>query len=91
MSGAALDGNRPRVVFAPGLRFARILWRLLPTLTLILVAHFVAWLFDADTPAYYQLLYVAGAFLVYGVLAASIREVLSPDRPWLRLIPVSDL
>ena len=90
MSSAPARAERPRV-FAPGLRLARILWRILPMLAWIGVGLLTALLFGANDAAMEQVLLVAAALLVYRVVAAMVRETLSPDRPWLRLIPMSDL
>jgi potassium efflux system protein len=82
VSAAAEPLPRRRLILAPGLRLARIVWRLLPALGWVVVAWFAA---------RFQLLVVSGVFLTYWVVGALIREILSPDRPWLRVLPVSDL
>jgi len=90
MNAAPAKAERP-LVFAPGLRLARILWRVLPMLAWIGVGLLTARLFGANDTAMEQVLLVAAALLGYRVAAAMLREALSPDRPWLRLVPMSDL
>ena len=91
MTDVAHPPESHRIVFAPMLRAARILWRILPMIGWSLAALVAAWVFGADANATQQVMLVAGAFLTYGLAAALIREALSPDRPWLRIVPVSDL
>lgn len=89
---APVQASAPRgLVLAPGLRVARLLWRILPICGWVLAGLLAARIFGADAAAMGQVLLVASAFLGYGIAAALLREVLSPDRPWLRILPVSDL
>lgn len=77
-------------VFAPTLRIARVIWRILPMIGLAVAVWFVAWLFEASPATMHQIVVGAVGLLAWSVLAAVIREVLSPDRPWLRALPVDD-
>ncbi|MDF1699695.1 MAG: mechanosensitive ion channel [Planctomycetota bacterium] len=90
MSTAQTPEAPRRLVIAPLLRLARVLWRVLPMAGLVVAGLFAAWVFEASEEALTQVAIISIAFLVYAVAAATMREVLSPDRPWLRLLPLSD-
>ena len=83
------DGARP-FVFAPMLRAARLLWRVLPAFALAAASVFVAWLFSLSPATLHEVLVGVVALLAWAIAAAIVREILSPDRPWLRILPVDD-
>ena len=87
---AAVAPEGPRVLFAGSVRTARILWRVLPWLAFAGLVVFGAWVLGASSTVLVQVLVVAGVALAYGLLRAVITELFSPDRPGLRVIPVSD-
>lgn len=91
MSDAAPAPERHGIVLHPGLRIARITWRVLPVFGLALAAVVVAWLFGAPAFGMQQVAIGAIALAGWAVIAGCIRELLSPDRPWLRVLPVSDI
>lgn len=91
MSTPASSPSRAPLMVAPGLRIARITWRVLPTFGLALAAVFIAWLFGADEFGLYQVMIGAVALGAWSLIAGTFRELLSPDRPWLRLVPVNDI
>ncbi len=82
--------QRPRVLFAGRVRLARIFWRMLPWLAFAVVLVFGTWILGASGVAVVQMLVVGGIAVVYGLVRALITELFSPDRPGLRILPVSD-
>jgi small-conductance mechanosensitive channel len=71
-------------------RAGRVLWRLLPWLVVGGALLAGAWLFGA-TPAFKERAVVVAAFLVgFALVQAVTAEILSPNRPALRLVPISD-
>lgn len=81
---------RPRVLVAGAVRAARILWRLLPWIAFGALVVLGTWLLGAGGPVVLQVVVVGTIVAAYGFLRASITELFSPDRPGLRVIPVSD-
>jgi len=90
VSEAATAPTPRRIVFAPGLRLARIVWRILPPVALCAVVLLGVWLLQAPSAALVPVLVSTGAVVAYALLKALVTEVFSPDRPELRLVPVSD-
>ena len=79
-----------RFVVAPGIRLGRILWRLMPWLSLALVVVGATWVLGASAHALTQIALAGVVVIGFGLLLAIVTETLSPDRADLRLIPVSD-
>ena len=91
MNNASAINPTQTFVFAPGLRLARILWRVLPWFAFTAAGLFALWLFKVSSAVMGQARLSGMVVLLYAVLAAIVRELFSPDRPWLRMVPVSDL
>ncbi len=79
-----------RPLLLPGIRLGRLLWRLLPHAGAALVLWAIARILQAG-PRLLDLVDIAVvALLVYGGARSLIRELLAPERPSLRLIPLPD-
>ena len=90
-SAALPPHERPRAPLAPGLRLLRLLWRVLPTIGVVLFAEAAALLLGAGADLLRQV-HVCAIFVgAWSVLRALALEVLSPIRSALRMIPISDL
>ena len=87
----AAEASRRSLVFAPRVRILRILWRLVPWVGLAGLLVFGAWVLGATGRGLGQLAWVGVTLVGYGLILAVITEIFSPDRPALRLIPISDL
>ncbi len=78
----------PRAPLLPGIRFLRVLWRMLPPLfvgaNLVLAAH----LLEASDNLSHQSWVAAGVITAFSLVGALIHEVLSPHRPGMRLVPM---
>jgi potassium-dependent mechanosensitive channel len=83
--------ERPRAPLAPGLRLARMLWRVVPPAGFVVLAEAAAALLDAPDAVRRQVHVGAGFVGAWAVLRAIVLEVLSPVRPALRMVPLSDL
>ena len=85
MNAASAPARAPLV---PLIRVLRILWRMLPPLfvggLLMLAAH----LLGASEKLRHQALIAAIVIAAFSLVGAVIQEVLSPNRPALRLIPM---
>ena len=79
-----------RAPLVPGLRFLRMLWRMLPPLAVSGVVVAAAYLFDASEGLRQQAWIVAAAITGFSLLGALFTEILSPHRPSLRLIAMKD-
>ena len=90
MTEAAVQREGPRILFAGGVRAARILWRLVPWLAFAGILVFGTWVLGASEAGLVQMLLVGAVAIAYGLVRAVITELFSPDRPGLRVIPVSD-
>lgn len=79
-----------RAPLLPGIRLLRILWRMLPPLLIggNLVA--AAYLMGASPALQRQALVVALFIVGFTLVMSILREVLSPQRPGMRLLKVSD-
>lgn len=84
------SAEQPRLIFAGGVRAARILWRVLPWIAVAVVVVFATWVLGASDQAVLQLTVVGAIVAAYGVVRAVITELFSPDRPGLRVFRVSD-
>ena len=83
--------ERPRAPLAPGLRLVRMLWRVVPPAAFVVLAEAAAALLGAPEAVRRQV-HVGAIFVgAWAVLRAIVLEVLSPVRPALRMVPLSDL
>ncbi len=73
-----------------GIRVVRILWRLLTPLALVLLLVLTPGWLGASPPVVAQARVVGWFVLAFAAAVALVKEVLSPARPGLRLVPVSD-
>ncbi|MFV1959167.1 MAG: mechanosensitive ion channel family protein, partial [Planctomycetota bacterium] len=79
----------PSRLLVPGIRFARIAWRLLPAIALDLLLLTGALALGARPGVWHQVVVSAVAILVFALLRGLVFEVLAPERPELRLVRIS--
>jgi|GEM_PF-3310696 len=83
-------GGARRAPLVPGIRLLRIGWRVAPHLALCALALAVAWTLDASASVRPQVLGACAFVAGWSFLRALVLEGLSPQRPGLRLVPLSD-
>lgn len=84
--------SRPaRVPFVPGVRAMRVLWRM--AVPIVVAIQLVVWPLILQAPEHVlaQARTIAWTILAFFLFMGLVREILSPLRPGLRLVPLSDL
>lgn len=80
----------PRAPLVPGIRLLRIAWRLAPHLAVCALAVAAAWALGASASVRVQVLGACAFVAGWSLVRALVLEVLSPQRPGLRLVPLTD-
>ena len=79
-----------RAPLVPRIRLLRIGWRVAPHLALCALAVAAAWALDAPTAVRTQVLGACAFVAGWSLVRALVLEALSPQRPGLRLVRLSD-